>query len=117
MMNVCGKHQNKWCSNSCHLLSKILTDDREYVVENDPHTSVKTFGLSWNPKKDCFHFTLNNKDVPSTLTKRTMLSFIAKLYDPLGLVGPIIVKVKVFMQKLRLLGLSWDAVVPDKEKK
>ncbi|GFY00631.1 reverse transcriptase domain-containing protein [Trichonephila clavipes] len=45
-----------------------------------------------------------------------MLSFIAKLYDPLCIVGPTIVTAKVFMQKLWLLGLSWDAVVPDKEK-
>ncbi|GFS78894.1 integrase catalytic domain-containing protein [Trichonephila clavipes] len=45
-----------------------------------------------------------------------MLPFIAKLYDPLGLVGPIIVKVKSFMQKLWLLELSWDVVVHDKEK-
>ncbi|GFX90410.1 hypothetical protein TNCV_5067971 [Trichonephila clavipes] len=45
-----------------------------------------------------------------------MLSFIAKLYDPLGLVGPIIVTAKVFRQKLWLLGLSWDAVVPNIEK-
>ncbi|GFW46428.1 integrase catalytic domain-containing protein [Trichonephila clavipes] len=116
MMNACGMHLYKWCSNSCHPLSKVSTDDREYVVGNNDHTSVKALGLSWNPKKDCFHFTLNNKDVPSTFMKRTMLSFIAKLYDPLGLVCPIIVTAKVFMQKLWFLGLFWDAVVPEKEK-
>ncbi|GFV09853.1 integrase catalytic domain-containing protein [Trichonephila clavipes] len=57
MMNACGMHLNKWSSTSCHLLSKVSTNDREYVVGNDDHTSVKSLGLSWNPKKDCFHFT------------------------------------------------------------
>ncbi|GFV87669.1 uncharacterized protein TNCV_779531 [Trichonephila clavipes] len=46
MMNACGMHLYKWCSNSCHLLSKVSTDDREYVVGNDDHTSVKALGLS-----------------------------------------------------------------------
>ncbi|GFT64430.1 integrase catalytic domain-containing protein [Trichonephila clavipes] len=115
-MNACEMHLYKWCSNSCFLLSKVSTDDREYVVENDDHTSVKALGLSWNHKTDCFHFTLNNKDVPSTFTKRTILSFIAQLYDPVCLVGPIIVKSEVLMEKLWLLGLSWDTVVPNKEK-
>ncbi|GFS78895.1 integrase catalytic domain-containing protein [Trichonephila clavipes] len=30
MMNSCGMHLYKWCSNSDHLLSKVSTDDREY---------------------------------------------------------------------------------------
>ncbi|GFS56857.1 hypothetical protein TNCV_2660861 [Trichonephila clavipes] len=56
MMNACGMHLYKLCSNSCHLLSKASTDDREYVVGNDDHTSVKALGLSWNPKKGLFSF-------------------------------------------------------------
>ncbi|GFV16025.1 integrase_H2C2 domain-containing protein [Trichonephila clavipes] len=116
MVNACGMHLYKWYFNSCHLLSKVSTGDRKYVVGNDDQTSVKALGLYRNPKKDCFHFTLNNKDVPSILTKRTMLSFIDPLYDSLGLISPIIVTAKVFMQKLWLLGLSWDAVAPDKER-
>ncbi|GFS44746.1 integrase catalytic domain-containing protein [Trichonephila inaurata madagascariensis] len=46
MMNAGGIHLYKWCSNSCHLLSKVSTDDQEYVVGNDDHTSVKALGLS-----------------------------------------------------------------------
>ncbi|GFY59734.1 hypothetical protein TNIN_371621 [Trichonephila inaurata madagascariensis] len=38
MMNACGMPLYKWCSNSCHLLSKVSTDDREHVVGNDDHT-------------------------------------------------------------------------------
>ncbi|GFQ98842.1 DUF1758 domain-containing protein [Trichonephila clavata] len=35
MMNAGGMHLYKWCSNSRHLLSKVSTDDQEYVVGND----------------------------------------------------------------------------------
>ncbi|GFQ68172.1 integrase catalytic domain-containing protein, partial [Trichonephila clavata] len=54
LMNAGGMHLYNWCSNSHHLLSKVSTDDQEYVVGNDDHTSVKALGLSWNPKRDSF---------------------------------------------------------------
>ncbi|GFX90409.1 uncharacterized protein TNCV_5067961 [Trichonephila clavipes] len=44
-MNVGEMHLYKWCSNSCHLLSNVSTDDREYVG-NDDHTSMKALRLS-----------------------------------------------------------------------
>ncbi|GFQ74381.1 integrase catalytic domain-containing protein [Trichonephila clavata] len=70
MMNAGGMHQYKWCSNSRHLLSKVSTDDQEYVVGNDDHTSRKALELSWNPKRDSFlrsdvDFT-NNWDCSNT---------------------------------------------------
>lgn len=33
---------------------------------------------------------------------------MAKIYDPLGFLGPIITKAKLIMQKLWLAKLSWD---------
>ncbi|XP_055623250.1 uncharacterized protein LOC129766687 [Toxorhynchites rutilus septentrionalis] len=40
------------------------------------------------------------------------LSSIAKLFDPLGLISPIIVTAKIFMQELALLHCGWDDPVP-----
>ncbi|KAF8787466.1 hypothetical protein HNY73_009062 [Argiope bruennichi] len=45
-------------------------------------------------------------------TKRTVLSTIAKLFDPLGLLGPVISLAKIFLQKLWLLNLQWDDQLP-----
>ncbi|GFW88953.1 DUF5641 domain-containing protein [Trichonephila clavipes] len=47
---------------------------------------------------------------PSTnhiFTKRHVLSQIARIFDPLGLLGPVISKAKFFMQQLWLLKLEW----------
>lgn len=41
-------------------------------------------------------------------TKRTLLSAISKVFDPLGLVSPFILMAKLIMQELWLLGASWD---------
>ena len=40
--------------------------------------------------------------------KRSVLSVIAGIYDPLGLIGPITFWRKHFIQRLWLAGTSWD---------
>lgn len=42
-----------------------------------------------------------------------MLAEIAKIYDPLGLISPVVVSLKIIMQLLWVLGLSWNDIVPD----
>ncbi|GFT16781.1 integrase catalytic domain-containing protein [Trichonephila clavipes] len=41
-------------------------------------------------------------------TKREVLSIIARLFDPLGFLGPILTQVKLILQKLWVLKLEWD---------
>jgi hypothetical protein len=51
---------------------------------------VKILGLTWLTLGDCFRF--EGIDVPPSLrlTKRTVLSFVARLFDPLGLLNPYV---------------------------
>ncbi|GFW88932.1 integrase catalytic domain-containing protein [Trichonephila clavipes] len=53
---------------------------------------------------------LNTKHI---YTKREVLSGIAKLYDPLGFLGPVIAKAKGFLQQLWQCKLDWDDVLPN----
>ncbi|XP_011859572.1 PREDICTED: uncharacterized protein LOC105557047, partial [Vollenhovia emeryi] len=48
----------------------------------------------------------------SKVTKRTVLSVIAQIFDPLGLVGPATVKAKLLLQRLWQLNLDWDESLP-----
>ncbi|XP_011859105.1 PREDICTED: uncharacterized protein LOC105556617 [Vollenhovia emeryi] len=41
-------------------------------------------------------------------TKREVLSTISRLFDPLGLVGPIVVRAKLIMQEAWISNLGWD---------
>jgi len=45
-------------------------------------------------------------------SKRSVLSVIARCYDPLGLIAPILVKAKIFLQALWKENLSWDDPLP-----
>lgn len=68
---------------------------------------IKTLGLLWNPETDNFKISVSNK-LPVVWTKRTVLSFIARVFDPLGLIGPIVTAFKIFMQQLWVAKVDWD---------
>ena len=44
----------------------------------------------------------------STTTKREILATIASIYDPLGLMSPTIIKLKIFLQELWEREMDWD---------
>lgn len=44
--------------------------------------------------------------------KRKILSEIAKIFDPLGLLGPIVLFAKKLMQNIWQSGIQWDEPVP-----
>ncbi|XP_073949686.1 uncharacterized protein [Choristoneura fumiferana] len=73
--------------------------------------AAKTLGLYWQCDTDTLIFDINLASV-SKVTKRHVLSSIAQVFDPVGLVGPCIVEAKVIMQKLWQHKYSWDEEIP-----
>nr|XP_037871813.1 uncharacterized protein LOC119629588 isoform X2 [Bombyx mori] len=47
------------------------------------------------------------------ITKRSILSNVSQIFDPLGLLSPVIIVAKVLLQQLWLLKIGWDDTVPD----
>lgn len=54
---------------------------------------------------DLFQFSIDFM-VDSVSTKREVLSTISRLFDPLGLIGPIIIRAKLIMQETWMSGLG-----------
>ncbi|GFU88047.1 integrase catalytic domain-containing protein [Trichonephila clavipes] len=111
-LQSCGMNLHKWSSNSPELLNSSLSSDVEHSFSTDIDLSVKTLGISWKPFEDCFAFKVS-VSAKHIYTKREVLSVIAKLYDPLGFLGPVIAKAKVFLQQLWQCKLDWDDVLPN----
>jgi len=72
---------------------------------------TSALGVIWNQLDDAFLFTFASKQPTLPATKRSILS-IASLFDPLVLLSPIIIMVKMILQELWILNLNWDESVP-----
>ncbi|XP_062542246.1 uncharacterized protein LOC134210216 [Armigeres subalbatus] len=111
LLQSAGFSLRKWNSNSKELLSAVpeeLRDERS-ILELDSSTSaVKTLGLTWEPNTDCFRFSSPEWDESAEITKRSALLDASRLFDPLGLVGPVIVQAKIFLQELWKYDCEWD---------
>lgn len=73
-------------------------------------------GVKWIPDDDVF--TFDGVVIPDDVvpTKRVVLSFIARLFDPLGFLTPFSMVAKCLFQTLWQLGLQWDEVLPDESR-
>ncbi|GFX84842.1 uncharacterized protein TNCV_4996741 [Trichonephila clavipes] len=67
--------------------------------------------MLWDPKVDCLTYKVKISDKVN-FSKRDVLSEIARLYDPLGLIGPIVTKAKIFIQELWKIKLDWSEQLP-----
>lgn len=103
----------KWMSNSHEVLENIPEQDREVSDHEfiDDH-ALKTLGLLWHPKTDQYGFKVKSTQSDKEYTKRRFLSEISSLFDPLGLVSPVIIKSKILMQQLWQQKINWDDIVP-----
>ncbi|GFY59280.1 integrase catalytic domain-containing protein [Trichonephila inaurata madagascariensis] len=99
MLETCEMKLHKWNSNSKELLNS--STDQEHSFSTNAESAIKTLGVSWKPTGDYFMFKVSIPSMTS-YTKRDVLSVIARLYDPLGLIGPVINKAKTFLQKYGL---------------
>ncbi|XP_055614819.1 uncharacterized protein LOC129761137 [Toxorhynchites rutilus septentrionalis] len=107
-----GAH--KWCSKSLKVLDQIGDELRGTdfkVGDENSKVITKTLGIVWNPPDDWFSFSVTPGD-PEATTKRKILSEVAKIYDLLGLVGPVVTTAKLILQEVSLLSVEWDEPVP-----
>lgn len=100
ILNSAGFELHKWKSNDASLASDSGSD------------TVKILGLHWNTNLDMFSFS-SEINVKTTMTKRNILSEVQKIYDPLGILSPIVVHGKLVMQSIWTKKLEWDEPLPD----
>ncbi|XP_063394006.1 uncharacterized protein LOC134679092 [Cydia fagiglandana] len=116
IMSSGGFHLRKWTSNSSEFLeslpsSDLYSEDFKHFEEMTD-ISLKILGLLWQPQSDSFRFRVASTP-NGRCTKRTILSEIARIFDPLGFLSPVTFFAKYLMQLLWVSGVSWDGDVPE----
>ena len=104
-----GLELRKWASNNPHVFLENNPTNSEKSIQSDK--DPKTLGLSWDPQEDILQYSVK-KSSSERVTKRSILSKIAQIFDPLGLVGPAIIRAKIIMQEFWKLQLGWDEALP-----
>lgn len=123
VQDILGKgdvHLTKWISNCKELMealcgdSSLLTFAEEYHLGEDT-IDAKVLGIRWRPHDDVlvFHVDLGE----TVFTRCGLLSKMAKIYDPLGLLSPVVTRAKMMHRQLGLCGLNWDDDIPADQKK
>lgn len=109
-----GFQLRKWLCNKPELLDyfevhKNLSSSILHLGENE---QSKTLGIFWNAANDTIHYSIKHFNVDGVISKRMILSVVSQIFDPLGLLGPVVVTAKLLLQFLWQEKLSWDEPVP-----
>ena len=71
----------------------------------------KVLGIPWNSDKDilvCDFKAIMKDGLKSKPTKRNLLKFVSSFYDPIGLIQPTLISLKILLQEAHRLKLGWD---------
>jgi len=103
----------KWATNVPEVIQQVPEEDRIIGAAEFPGEgmgTLKLLGLVWAPTQDEFSYT--NLVVDVATTKRGVLSSIARLYDPLGFLAPVVFEAKAIMQCIWQANCAWDDPLP-----
>lgn len=105
LIHLCSCAQfelRKWPSNNRKVLLAVPENDHAMspsVLLNDSEdTLMRIIGLKWDPLTDTFSY--QTRTSPTVSTNRSVLSDIAWVFDPLGLLSLTTIWTKYFMQRL-----------------
>ncbi|VDM64568.1 unnamed protein product [Angiostrongylus costaricensis] len=109
IFNDLNMNLRRFASNNIDLMAKIPSDDKADTQ------LAKVVRIPWNTDSDCLLITCMTR-ANQRITKRTVASTLASVYDPMGFLSPLLHKTKVFLRSLWKDEYNWDHILPDARK-
>ena len=115
MCSAASLRLHKFASNSKVVLEAMPAEDRSKDLKDlnachDVLPVQRSLATYWCIETDTIGFHIELKDKP--LTCRGILSTMSSVYDPLGIVTPVILVGKQLLQELCHDNIEWDDPVP-----
>ncbi|UYV80569.1 hypothetical protein LAZ67_19000737 [Cordylochernes scorpioides] len=86
LMKKGGFHLRKWNSNCHEIVSHVEEINEEKKINLEKGAISKILGIVWDHVQDTFRVNITLPE--EVVTKRDLLSNIARIYDPLGFLSP-----------------------------
>ncbi|KAK2578790.1 hypothetical protein KPH14_012728 [Odynerus spinipes] len=102
----------KWHSTDQCLLKEVSPTELTGSSITLDGCNTNILGINWSPQEDKFQFTSMPAPHQTRISKRIVLSQVARIFDPLGLASPVVIRAKMFLQELWLQKLNWDDPLP-----
>ncbi len=119
LFHKAGMELSKFVSNSAAVLAAFppekqakSIDVAQKCVDNNELPTVKALGVVYNCEEDHFSFVVEDPPTDTVWTKRNVLKYEAKLYDPHGLVMPHTIQARMLLQAVWKAGTGWDEEIP-----
>ena len=112
IMNEGGFSLRSWNTNDNDLKLQMQRDDK--LVKHD-EIFEKVLGYYYNPQTDTLKLANYSFEANDSITKRDVLRYTSKVFDPLSLFLPVTIRGRLLMKSIWETGIDWDKTIPDKE--
>ena len=91
LWNEANMQAHKWFSNSEEVLKSIKPGEKR------KETETHVLGVIWDTSNDTLRIEWTSEKMIDTFTKRNALKCVASMFDPLCLISPIVIQMKVLI--------------------
>ena len=117
LLHLGGFELTKFVSNVTNLVDRFDGSPQSTepkIIASSKDDSSHVLGLKWDHNNDSLVVSRGtSRTVTKSLTQRLVLSLVSKVFDPIGLVAPIIVGARFLPKDIwRVCGQQWDEKLP-----
>ena len=103
ILHLAGMPLSQWNSNCAPFNASLQEEDRDIVAN--------VLGMGWNTESDIIFIKRPRLGKFSTVTKRGTLAMVSSIFDPLGLLSPLIMRGKFILRNMWVENCGWDEVL------
>ena len=95
----------------CSQLS--VSNSNQKLKDQHDNPISKVLGIQWHKSEDTLSCVVPEQEASKIVTKREILSFVSKIFDPIGFVSPALLPPKLILQGTWSAKQGWDERLPE----